>query len=78
MGNLVTESFETDLVSQIQSKIGRTDTQSSFDIDVYWNGSNGRGMTVAPGMYRAIVYVDYADNANYRDYRQAVNLGIGR
>jgi hypothetical protein len=34
---------------------------SRRDYDMYWNGSNSKGMPVAAGVYKALLYIKYAD-----------------
>jgi hypothetical protein len=38
---------------------GANTDSTSVTIDLYWNGANGRGMLVAPGVYRVVAYIDY-------------------
>ena len=53
------------------SKWAGTDT-STFHFDMYWNGSNSRGMRVAPGIYRTMLYLKYEHDARPVKY-----LGTG-
>jgi hypothetical protein len=45
---------------------------------IYWSGENGRGMTVAPGVYRGVVALHYAGRgtASYGDQRSSANIGV--
>jgi fibro-slime domain-containing protein len=42
-------------------------TATTKDIFLYWNGFNGNQMKVAPGVYRAVVYIDYHGAKDYRN-----------
>jgi hypothetical protein len=55
--------------------MGRTPSSSSSAY-LFWNGFNQKGMKVAPGVYRVVVYVDYPASSNIRDFRKIVLLGI--
>jgi len=35
------------------------DTSTTIQYNSYWNGSNSRGMKVAPGLYSTVVYLSY-------------------
>jgi hypothetical protein len=56
--------------------------QSSLTATMYWNGFNGRGMGVAAGTYRVVVYLEYknvsAAEGKYPDQRLIGKLGIQR
>jgi len=49
---------------------------SMHDFDMYWNGSNARGMKVAPGIYRTVMLLKYEGDAKPRKY--IGNVGITR
>jgi hypothetical protein len=54
MGNLVnTAESKTNILPQAF----RDSPGSSQNYDVYWNGTNARGMRVAPGVYRVVMYL---------------------
>ena len=56
-----------------------TTSGSAANIDIYWNGANKKGMLVAPGIYRVVVYLDYPANAvNLPDVRLVSKIGISR
>jgi fibro-slime domain-containing protein len=42
--------------------------------DMYWNGSNSRGMRVAPGIYRAILFLKYPSSPKARRYIGTVGI----
>lgn len=71
VGNLVHSVINTDLLD------GLPPYTSVYDIDVYWNGSNEKGMIVAPGVYRFVIYLDY-DKDNLKDTKLFGNIGIGK
>ncbi len=45
---------------------------------IYWSGVNGRGMTVAPGVYRVVVNLHYAGSGkkSYSDQKAVANIGV--
>ena len=47
-------------------------------MDIYWNGLNSQGMKVAPGIYRAVVYIDYPSFSNVRDVKVVKKIGVGK
>jgi fibro-slime domain-containing protein len=49
---------------------------SSSSAYLFWDGFNQKGMKVAPGVYRAVVYIDFPVPSNIRDIRTIVMLGI--
>jgi hypothetical protein len=52
---------------------GTADT-STFDFDMYWNGSNARGMKVAPGIYRTMLFLKYENVATLKRYNGTVGI----
>jgi hypothetical protein len=57
----------------IPPKWGKSDT-SVFHFDMYWNGSNSRGMRVSPGIYRVILYLKYENEARPKKYIGTVGI----
>jgi hypothetical protein len=45
---------------------------------LYWNGFNQQKMKVAPGVYRAVVYVDYPPLSNIKDLKTISIVGIAQ
>jgi fibro-slime domain-containing protein len=45
---------------------------------IYWSGMNGRGMTVAAGVYRVVVNLHYAGSGktSYSDQKATANIGV--
>jgi hypothetical protein len=37
----------------------QVDTLELARTDIFWNGTNGKGMAVAPGVYRVVIYISY-------------------
>jgi fibro-slime domain-containing protein len=52
------------------------DQQAPSEINLYWNGMNKKGMRSAPGVYRAVMYVDYPAESAIRDIRTIRKIGI--
>jgi hypothetical protein len=80
-GNLVQSSVSEDLLKTIPSAVIGYVTK--YDIDLYWNGSNAEGMKVAPGVYKAVVYLEYygassGSSKKYKDTRMTCTVGIAR
>ena len=72
-GNIVTTSHNNDFlkaVASINYVVG-----SVHNIDIYWNGSNIKGMKVAPGIYKTVLYFTYSKQST-RNLRYVVNIGI--
>ena len=72
-GNIVTTSHNNDFLKAVASKnyvVG-----SVHSIDIYWNGSNVKGMKVAPGIYKTVLYFTYSQQST-RNLRYVVNIGI--
>jgi len=49
---------------------------SSLNVDIYWNGLNQRGMMVAPGVYRSVIYLEYEDSRDGSNKRLINKIGI--
>jgi hypothetical protein len=47
---------------------------SQHPFDMYWNGSNSKGMRVAPGIYRAFLFLKYQDSAKPRKYIGTIGI----
>jgi fibro-slime domain-containing protein len=45
---------------------------------LYWNGFNQQKMKVAPGVYRAVVYVDFPPLSNIKDIKTISTVGIAQ
>ncbi|MCU0608893.1 MAG: hypothetical protein MUF22_03885, partial [Chitinispirillaceae bacterium] len=74
-GNLVQSSKNDDFAPG--------ETNSITKATVYWNGTNGRGMAAAPGVYRVVAFVNYWDNGSgasrsYTDTKHITKVGVGR
>jgi hypothetical protein len=57
VGNLVASADNKDAYASLS--INATNAKSVYPYDIYWNGSNGAGLKVAPGVYSALVYLTY-------------------
>jgi hypothetical protein len=69
-GNSVTWAKDEDLFS--------TSTLPGTSVFLFWNGFNQQKMKVAPGVYRAVVYVDYPPLSNIRDIKTISTVGIAQ
>lgn len=69
VGNSVNWGENQDIFSSIGN---------GYTMDIYWNGLNREGMAVAPGIYRAVIYIDYPKTAGMADIRRVKKLGIHR
>ena len=49
---------------------------SSMDFDIYWNGSNQKGMKVAPGVYKVIVFLKMTTKEGRKQLRFPSIVGI--
>jgi fibro-slime domain-containing protein len=72
IGNLVNSAQTDNLLKNSQQG-----SSSSTNVSIYWNGANHRGMLVAPGVYRVILYIIYpANSLGYKNVRLVKMLGI--
>jgi hypothetical protein len=69
-GNSVTWIKNEDLFS--------TSSIPGTSVYLYWNGFNQQKMKVAPGVYRAVVYVDYPPLSNIKDLKTISTVGIAQ
>ena len=60
VGNLVMSVDSSKSTAGIIPASWKTGAQSTYDFDIYWNGSNASGMRVASGVYQAVLYLKYA------------------
>lgn len=56
IGNSVTWAQSENALDKISNR-----NSSSTRIDLYWNGSNKKGMLVAPGVYYVVVFLQFVD-----------------
>lgn len=73
IGNVVFRAESDDL---LKNKTVTTLPTSVTSIKFFWNGSNSRGMIVAPGTYRVVVYVNFPPEADIKDTRLIKKAGI--
>jgi hypothetical protein len=60
------------------TKIFNNEVKPGTSVYLFWNGFNNAGMRVAPGVYRAVLYVDYPSISNIKDIRSISMLGIAQ
>ena len=70
-GNTVTWS-STDNLFATETTLGRDGYL------LYWNGLNREGMTVAPGVYRSVIYIDYPSSSGIKNNKLISKIGIRR
>ena len=81
-GNIVISNINEDLLGTIPA--GVIGNASKYNIDLYWNGSNSNKMMVAPGIYKAVIYLEYygattaQSKSRFIDSRITSIIGIGR
>ena len=74
VGNVVNWQGPSNILENTNTTSG-----SATKIDIYWNGANKKGMMVAPGVYRVVVYLDYPATAvDLPDVRLVSKVGISR
>jgi hypothetical protein len=54
IGNIVNSSENSDIIPP-EWRSGAT---TVHDMNLYWNGTNGQGMSVAPGIYRVFIFLE--------------------
>jgi hypothetical protein len=74
VGNRVTSAGPTNALATL--KYDPTNLSSAYAYDIYWNGSNEQGLKVAPGVYRAIVYLSYNSPAKSEKKKLWGTVGI--
>jgi hypothetical protein len=78
VGNLVNFSENTpEMFDQIQSA-NPNDTSAVYNYDIYWNGTNSKGMKCAPGGYLGVVYLTTTKNGGSTTTRLAQKVGVAR
>lgn len=77
VGNLVNWNYAEDYLKYLNDHKSIEDQQTgtTLDLDLYWDGSNRKGMKVAPGLYRVIFSIDYTSNL-YEDTKLSVTAGL--
>jgi hypothetical protein len=73
VGNLVMSAHNDNALTFDPTK---TTDSSAYVYDIYWNGSNGQGLKVAPGVYRTVVYLTYTSSAKSEKKRLWGTVGI--
>jgi hypothetical protein len=84
VGNLVqmghNKTYFSDIPIQQRDRGANEGLMTSY---LYWNGTNAKGMVVAPGVYRVVLYLHYWDEApgsgkagKYADKKKVCKLGI--
>jgi hypothetical protein len=73
IGNTVNWCETSDLFGSIPNGNGSTP-----GMNLYWNGLNERGMMVAPGVYRVVVYINYPSMAKIANVKVIAKVGISR
>jgi hypothetical protein len=71
VGNPVTWMASNDL-------FGAPEMNGRTSMDIYWNGLNNQGMKVAPGIYRAVLYLDYPSSSRIGNVKGVLKLGVTR
>ncbi len=77
VGNLVARAECKDILSTVPENKYELRDGGIFDYDIYWDGHSDRGMRVAPGVYRAILLLDYR-HSSFRDKSYVSTIGISR
>jgi hypothetical protein len=65
------------MFDQIQSA-NPNDTSAVYNYDIYWNGTNSKGMKCAPGGYLGVVYLTTTKNGGSTTTRLAQKVGVAR
>jgi hypothetical protein len=67
VGNLVTWTDDPNIFKQ---------DQAPMEVNLYWNGMNKMGMGVAPGVYRATIFINYPPQSEIKDIKTMTTVGI--
>jgi len=85
VGNIVQAGFNSDYLRTIQNLDDQASSQGLITSYLYWNGTNAKGMVVAPGVYRVVLYLHFKDEVpgsglarQYADEKKVSLVGISR
>lgn len=70
-GNIVNTSHNDNILDETTTAV----RASNYYVYLYWNGSNAKKMTVAPGIYKAVLYFVYSKGSQ-KDLRYVVSIGF--
>jgi fibro-slime domain-containing protein len=74
IGNFVNEASTDDVIRSLN--IDKSNMNSSYTYDIYWNGSNAKGTSVAAGIYRTVAFITYESNKGKRTSKLLGTIGI--
>jgi hypothetical protein len=74
-GNIVTWASTDNFFGSIPDGLS---LERNEGYQLYWNGLNRKGMTVAPGIYRSVIYIDYPSSSRIRDLQLVSKIGMHR
>ncbi len=83
VGNMVAIDESEDIMKTIPNA-ALLSYSTKYDVNIYWNGSNKKGMAVAPGVYRVTIALEYygesvkQNPSKYINSNIAGTIGIGR
>ncbi|MGE5670462.1 MAG: hypothetical protein ACM31E_03400, partial [Fibrobacterota bacterium] len=83
VGNMVAINESEDIMKTIPNA-ALLSYSTKYDVNIYWNGSNKKGMAVAPGVYRVTITLEYYGESVKNNPSKYVNstiagtIGIGR
>jgi hypothetical protein len=85
VGNVVQAGLNRDYLSTITNLDNQGTSTGLITSYLYWNGTNARGMVVAPGVYRVVLYLHFKDEVpgsglarQYADEKKVSQVGISR
>jgi hypothetical protein len=79
VGNVVSSVDSSKSPGGIVPPSWASSDSSAYDYDIYWNGSNSQGSKVAAGVYRAMLFLKYTDQAGKaRNTKLMGTVGISR
>lgn len=73
VGNLVKVAEEENIVPEA-ARVLNVDREN-LQMDIYWNGSNSKGMAVSPGIYKVVFFFGYSINTK-NNVRHTLNIGF--
>jgi hypothetical protein len=82
VGNVVQWGRQDDFLSTVQGRSDQAAATGLLSVYLYWNGTNMKGMKVAPGVYRMVIYLHYvvpssaAVTRQYKDEKRLTKIGI--
>lgn len=77
VGNVVNSASASNMLAEYPN-ISSIEAGTTLALSLYWNGTNQKGMAVAPGVYQAVLYIKYKESTRTEAKRLTATIGISR